>query len=445
MKKLEPWLNTFSPLVTYILRCNTDVTSLSSGTAIKGVVLYVSDYITKSTLKTHTIFDSIKSVFQKNSEMIGGTLPSKEKARRFMTKIANLLSAKAEMGAPMICMYLLGNPDHYKSHDFIPFYWQSFVMEARKAFEEEKPSDGAPKVALIKRKGKIIGISPVQDYLYRAPEFEHVNLYEWVRCYKRERLPKKNAKPDHEADGSNQAQPSEDEIDSSFSSSTTYSVEELGSEETPAKAQGRPSAIYRFKRGHPLYDSHGTRFISKNSRCVPNFAGATLPRCDQGDREFYCSTMLTLFKPWRHGRDLKKSMSVSWDDEFNTHAFKEEELAMMKNFNIRYECLDARDDYRAQLKKGSSQMFVGSWEPADEEIDTNLHKGLDAASAAFDDVPADPLDTGPKHAKRLREKEMINNILNSTGWNEPIKVDNWEPPHFQPGKSQEPREQWLGA
>ena len=59
LKKVEAWLNTITPLVTYIFRCNTDVTSLSSGTAIKGVVLYVSDYITKSTLKTHVIFDSI--------------------------------------------------------------------------------------------------------------------------------------------------------------------------------------------------------------------------------------------------------------------------------------------------------------------------------------------------------------------------------------------------
>ncbi|KDR66270.1 hypothetical protein GALMADRAFT_18748, partial [Galerina marginata CBS 339.88] len=65
LKKREPWINTFSPVVTYLYRCNTDVTSLSSGTAIKAVVLYVSDYITKSTLKTHTIFDSIKSVFHK--------------------------------------------------------------------------------------------------------------------------------------------------------------------------------------------------------------------------------------------------------------------------------------------------------------------------------------------------------------------------------------------
>ena len=105
---------------------------------------------------------------------------------------------------------------------------------------------------------------------------------------------------------------------------------------------------------------------------------------------------------------------------------------MMKNFNIRYECLDAHDDYRAQLKKGSTQTFVGSWEVADEEIDTKLHRGLDAA--VFDDVPDDPLDVGPRHVKQLREKETINNVLNSTGWIEPIKVNNWELPHFQPEK-----------
>ena len=135
IKKLEPWLNTFTPIVTYLFRCNTDVTSLSSGTAIKAVVIYVSDYITKSSLKTHVIFDSIKSVFHKNSEMIGGTLPIKEKARRVMIKVVNLLSAKMEMGAPMICMYLLDNPDHYTDHTFVPFYWQSYVTEARSCFE----------------------------------------------------------------------------------------------------------------------------------------------------------------------------------------------------------------------------------------------------------------------------------------------------------------------
>ena len=130
LKKIEAWINTFTHMVTYLLRCNTDITSLASGTAIKGVIMYVSDYITKTAFKTHVIFDSIRTVFQKNGEMIGGTLPQKEKARWFMTKIANLLSAKAEMGAPMISMYLLGNPDHYTDHKFVTFYWQPFVHEA---------------------------------------------------------------------------------------------------------------------------------------------------------------------------------------------------------------------------------------------------------------------------------------------------------------------------
>ena len=130
MKKNESWINTFTPLLTFILRCNTDVMSLASGTAIKSIIMYISDYITKSTLKTHVIFDSIRTVFQRNGEMIGGNLPAKEKARCFMTKVANLLSAKAKMGSPMIAMYLLGNPDHYTSHTFVLFYWHPYVTEA---------------------------------------------------------------------------------------------------------------------------------------------------------------------------------------------------------------------------------------------------------------------------------------------------------------------------
>jgi hypothetical protein len=47
IKKGEAWLNTFTPTITYVLRCNTDTTSLLSGTAIKAIVAYVSDYVTK--------------------------------------------------------------------------------------------------------------------------------------------------------------------------------------------------------------------------------------------------------------------------------------------------------------------------------------------------------------------------------------------------------------
>ena len=38
-KKNEAWINTFTHAITYLLRCNTDVTSLASSTAIKGVII----------------------------------------------------------------------------------------------------------------------------------------------------------------------------------------------------------------------------------------------------------------------------------------------------------------------------------------------------------------------------------------------------------------------
>ena len=431
MKKLEAWINTFTPLVTYIFRCNTDVTCLSSGTAIKGVTMYVSDYITKSTLKTHVIFDTIRTVFQKNGEIIGGSLPAKEKARRFMTKVANLLSAKAEMGAPMIAMYLLGNPDHYTSHTFVPFYWQSYVQEVQNSFNDEPKEP--QKVTVIRKKGRMVGLSPIHDYLYRPDELSHVNLYQWIRCYKREKLPKRKRKAqadeDEEDDQDEAADISQDlldAVDTSFEN-------DLDRENVfnPTQTIGR---LVRFKESHPLHDSHGVKYISNNSNRVPNFAGASLPRCDQGDREYYCCTMLTLFKPWRKGSDLKSQMADSWDNTFHRHEFNKEEQNLMKNFNIRYECLDARDDFRCQMKKGMNPITC-SWDALDnEEQDNENPHASQLDTINFDDAPNNPLDSGPRHIKRMREMEVVNHMMTSLGWTDPLPSTYSRTESFQPEK-----------
>ena len=48
MKKEEAWLNTFTPAVFYMLRCNHNVTSLLSDITIKSVVAYVAYYMIKT-------------------------------------------------------------------------------------------------------------------------------------------------------------------------------------------------------------------------------------------------------------------------------------------------------------------------------------------------------------------------------------------------------------
>ncbi|KAJ7262509.1 hypothetical protein C8J57DRAFT_1436426 [Mycena rebaudengoi] len=67
LKKLEPMVNNVTPSVTYVLGCNTDVTCLLSGTSIKAVVAYISDYVTKSSLKTYHVFQSVQNVFDRNT------------------------------------------------------------------------------------------------------------------------------------------------------------------------------------------------------------------------------------------------------------------------------------------------------------------------------------------------------------------------------------------
>jgi hypothetical protein len=54
IRKGESWLNTFTLLITYVLHCNTNTTSLLSGTTIKAIIAYVSDYMTKPGLKTYS-------------------------------------------------------------------------------------------------------------------------------------------------------------------------------------------------------------------------------------------------------------------------------------------------------------------------------------------------------------------------------------------------------
>ena len=441
MKKFEAWINTITPIVTYLFRCNTDITSLSSGTAIKGVVLYISDYITKTSLKTHTVFESIKSVFHKNTEMINGTLPMKEKARRIMTKVVNLLSAKMEMGAPMICMYLLGNPDHYTDHKFIPFYWQSFVSEAQSAFaveNQERPN----KVALVRKQGRIVGISPVFDYTYRAPELYHLSLYEWVTRCKRIKIltsgkEVKEENPVVNIDVSFEAQ------NESFQNADTSITEEATNVgEIPADFDNFDNDIsnrklgknvYLFLTDHPLSDSHALRLVPENEKIIPDFVGATLPRCDQGDREWYCSTMLVLFHPWRTGKDLKLELET-WDDAFTKYAFNELQKQLMNNFNIRYECLDARDDYRAQMKRGSAPSLPSSWDPYTNDNYLDLESKDTYEDPGVDDIPINLLKVGKGQYNRLMQMETMSHILRNTGWTDERPIETNVYPTFTPGR-----------
>ena len=197
MKKGEAWLNTFTPAVSYMLRCNHDVTSLLSGTAIKSVIAYVADYITKTPLKTHVMFKSIQQVFERNTELLGSKSSTRDKARSIITKIVNALTASSEIGGPMAAMDLLKHPDHYTGHKFKTCFWKRYVSEVMKAWDDSAAirEEQKTKVMLgIKKSGQqqqIVALSPVIDYMWRPAEYKDTCLYDWIRLHDKTKMARK--------------------------------------------------------------------------------------------------------------------------------------------------------------------------------------------------------------------------------------------------------------
>lgn len=324
MKKLEPMINTFIPALTYLSRYNTDVSSLLSGTSIKAIISYITDYVTKPSLKTHQVYSSAYNIFSRNMETLCDNKGEGSKARSLIIKIVNALASKMEIGSLMACLYLLDNPDHYTGHTFVPFWWRSYVSHIQRYFHVGTGADGHTselltsvddeatldnKVVVGMEEGRYVGKSVVDNYAYRPDCYAHLSLLQWVQISNKRKRSKKHAEAFSllvEADtgvGSGLLSP--------------YNLK-----------------YNMFHKQHPLYLTHEvTCDEGKFDHVVPNFLGGSLPRRDQGDREYYCSTMLTLLKPWRCGLDLK-SAEQNWNDAFVSHEFTQEDREFMNNLNL---------------------------------------------------------------------------------------------------------------
>ena len=134
---------------------------------------------------------------------------------------------------------------------------------------------------------------------------------------------------------------------------TTKTNTRLQDEIDTTKATSKPNGKYfYFHLNHPQYKTHYATMLSDELSFVPNFVGGPIPRRDGGgSREEYCLTMLTFFKPWRSGHDLRSDKKILWHDAFHAYPFTTHQQQIMDNFMIKYECNDARDDFAAQRKQ----------------------------------------------------------------------------------------------
>ncbi|KAF4586266.1 hypothetical protein EYR38_010541 [Pleurotus pulmonarius] len=360
---------------------------LLSGTAVKAVVMYVTDYITKQGLKTYQIFDAVADVLRRSA-----------------------MSPQEQL------------------------WWRSFVAVGWKHFSvSEESVDGDDILEDTVRIGKVgeayVSISTTDDYLFHPKELAHLNVYEWTQMCERVSISSESSMESDSHDNDVSAGGCDDflqdwqtlcdrakaKTDWSFKE---YFVAEGDVDELrPYTGQFKKSKpmSFRFLPGHPLRKTHLVKYHPSRRNWVPDFKGGQLPRSDQGNREYYCAAMLALFKPWYLAENLKR-VEQTWDEAFGEYVFTDRQRQVLANFDLRYECLDERDDFRARDVGTPRRLDVdGQDDGCNDQYDLAAGNDVDDDFDGPDELSTymDMNGTAREHQRKMDE---ISVTMGSAGW-----------------------------
>ncbi|KAJ8457453.1 hypothetical protein ONZ51_g11523 [Trametes cubensis] len=241
------------------MRCNMDIKFIGTGEDAKAVLYYITDYITKSQLKTHVAYAALALGVERAQDKSTVTSDWTANTKRMLQKCAFSLVANQELSAQQVAQYLQGFDDHFTSHKYANLYWPSFERhieflcpspECEYSTAVELPDDNATgdvehmpssdldfspdsenivvdDVQLIDDEaeddevvistddtGHLVPLSSqLRDYIYRGPALNDINLWNFVG--KTEKICKRAA----QVDGLSSADPSDEDYD-------TYEMDE---------------------------------------------------------------------------------------------------------------------------------------------------------------------------------------------------------------------------
>jgi hypothetical protein len=191
-------------------------------------------------------------------------------------------------------------------------------------------------------------------------------------------------------------------------------------------------SMHPFQPGHELYKTHYIRCDRRDLENVaPNFVGGALQCMDQGDCEYYCMTMSTLFKPWRSGNELKAEID-NWDETFRDYRSSPKALQKMKYFNIKYECNDARDDYSSLDTKAQKEMPPFSRYMVDNENDNFGGNNYEDYGEDADFTSPEGPSKGKKWLALEEKMSEAEKVMQRAGWTQRKTIFGLDRTRFVP-------------
>ena len=285
LRCLDGLVNSFNMTILEAIRCNMDIEFIGSGESAKAMIYYITDYITKSQLKSHVAYAALQLAVKKYEAVEDIDDDFTVKPKRLLQKCAYALISHQEMSAQQVASYLMGYEDHFTSHRFSCLYWASFerfvecedVVKLCPAYAvggvcmEDDPKDQRPdsagrsgnlpvaegegedethaedeEVAIrFDHAGNIMALAnQISDYTLRPREFEEMCLWDFVA--KTEKTYSRGGKTHvQDEDSDNDVSGVEDEGDS-----------ELGDDVVRDGAGNRGGNVemYKFLPGHKERD-----------------------------------------------------------------------------------------------------------------------------------------------------------------------------------------------
>ena len=336
LRCLDGLVNNFNATILEAVRCNMDIQFIGSGESAKAMIYYITDYITKSQLKSHVAYAALQAAVKKCEDMDDSDGDFTVRSKRLLQKCAYALVSHQELSAQQVASYLMDYEDHFTSHKFNCLYWASFErfierQDTEKLYERtvtetrdgdvnggnadmnagvgetdetnlanvvERPSETSAdeeedeEVSIrVDGSGNISVLADqICDYTLRPLELEAMSLWDFVAKTEKLYAGKRDA-----------SRPSIDE-DANEDIDTNPDGQGCDNGSDP---ENQNTQIHGSKAGErfrflPEHKEYGLKCIRlREVDVVPVPIGPALPRRDdQGSRVQYCRLMVILFKPW---------------------------------------------------------------------------------------------------------------------------------------------------
>ncbi|KAJ3549401.1 hypothetical protein NMY22_g893 [Coprinellus aureogranulatus] len=340
VRRRHPKMTQYNPVLTFLMKCNTDIKFIGSGVDAKAFMYYVTVYITKSPLTMHAGLSALSYAIEKgeNRGIFAEASSEDTHGRRIMTLALNSMLGCQELSHPQVMSYIAGGGENYTSERFQAVNWAEIVKYVTTSHEADRLQAGSGTQCLgmtVNREDGRINVSnQLLDYIFR-PETEpyhSMGLYRFISSTAK--CPKK--KPASTSERS-----------------------------PPRQSSGHPFS----SEAHPQFES---RLLTLRAvEVVPVLLGPRISKNKGSDteKEEWARDMCILFRPWRCLSDLKPPTCNSWVETLDSTMpmVKEKDKTIMSNMSLIAEGKSARDSRPRGRRRGPEAQQ--SHEPADENTE----------------------------------------------------------------------------